>query len=99
MSFLFFYVQVDPLNPANALESKRACATSLPTMTAQGMVWVWPDVSREGISESVVTKPKIMEGVDERAMSYLVVSREMPVGRWVWMDGCDGWMDLCTFSM
>jgi hypothetical protein len=48
-------------------------------MEAQGMVWVWPDTSAEGLAAAKVVKPNLMEDVDEKAMSYLVVCRDMPV--------------------
>jgi phenylpropionate dioxygenase-like ring-hydroxylating dioxygenase large terminal subunit len=46
--------QSDPDNPETAMQSKRACATSLPTIKAQGMLWVWPDTSEEGLQASKV---------------------------------------------
>lgn len=45
------------------------------------MVWVWPDTSAEGLEAAKVVKPNLMEDVDEKAMSYLVVCRDMPVSR------------------
>ena len=74
--------QADPdadQSEAVALRSKRACATALPTQEAQGMIWVWPDTSEEGLVAAKVVKPTLMEDVDEKAMSYLVVCRDMPV--------------------
>lgn len=74
--------QADPdadSSEAAAMRSRRACATALPTQEAQGMIWVWPDTSEEGLAAAQVVKPTLMEDVDEKAMSYLVVCRDMPV--------------------
>lgn len=68
-----------------AAHSKRACATSLPTVARQGMIWVWPDTSPEGLAASEVTTPNVMEGVNDEDMSYLVVARDMPVS-FVWFE-------------
>jgi phenylpropionate dioxygenase-like ring-hydroxylating dioxygenase large terminal subunit len=74
------HAQLDPDGPETARQSRRACATALPAQTAQGMVWVWADGSQEGLEASKHVKPNVMDDVDERSMSYLVVSRDMPVG-------------------
>ncbi len=74
--------QADPdadQSEAAAMRSRRACATTLPTQEAQGMIWVWPDTSEEGLAAAKAVKPTLMEDVDEKAMSYLVVCRDMPV--------------------
>ncbi len=77
--------QVDPEQaelgePHPALLSRRACATALPTLEAQGMVWVWPDTSPDGLAAAKTKEPALMDGVGEEEMGYLVVSREMPYG-------------------
>ncbi|KAM3572772.1 hypothetical protein VYU27_005246 [Nannochloropsis oceanica] len=75
--------QADPdadQSEATARRSRRACATALPSQEAQGMIWVWPDTSDKGLAASKVVKPTLMEDVDEKAMSYLVVCRDMPYG-------------------
>ncbi len=73
--------QMDPdaADTHAAMHSRRACATALPTQEAQGMVWVWPDTSEAGLQAAKVTSPNLMTDVDEKAMSYLVVCRDMPV--------------------
>lgn len=78
--------QTDPetdQGEAGALRSRRACATSLPTLEAQGMIWVWPDTSKEGVEASKAVKPTLMKDVDEKEMSYLVVCRDMPVNGYI----------------
>ena len=51
--------QADPEQPPPAaeaaLQSRRACATALPAQVAQGMLWVWPDTSPEGLAASKVS--------------------------------------------
>lgn len=37
---------------SHAAESKRACATVLPTREVQGLLWVWPDASPDGLVAS-----------------------------------------------
>jgi len=91
--------QADPdadSSEAAAMRSRRACATALPTQEAQGMIWVWPDTSEEGLEAAKVVKPTLMEDVDEKAMSYLVVCRDMPVRMCIylregdWAGDCEG---------
>lgn len=53
--------------------------TALPTQSRQGMIWVWPDTSPEGLQAAKTTPPNVMEGVNDNDMSYLVVARDMPV--------------------
>lgn len=85
--------QADPdadQSEATARRSTRACATALPSQEAQGMIWVWPDTSDKGLAASKVVKPTLMEDVDEKAMSYLVVCRDMPVRHlYTFMGGCE----------
>lgn len=45
----------------------RACATVLPTRVAQGMVWVWPDSSKEGVEASRVKAPSTIAELDDPA--------------------------------
>lgn len=48
--------QASPEGPeARALQSPRACATRLPTMQSQGLLFVWPD--ENGLERARATKP------------------------------------------
>ncbi|CAM9792370.1 unnamed protein product, partial [Hapterophycus canaliculatus] len=56
--------QADPKAREVAQNSKRACATVIPTKIVEGKLWLWPDSSPEGVKESEVVQAVTVPDLD-----------------------------------
>lgn len=45
--------QAEPEIKSVAEAASRACAKPIPTMVRQGMLWVWPDNSKDGKTQNL----------------------------------------------
>jgi phenylpropionate dioxygenase-like ring-hydroxylating dioxygenase large terminal subunit len=43
----------------------RACAETLPTVVKSGLLWVWPDSSQDGVSQSQLIQPVTIDELDQ----------------------------------
>ncbi|CAM9418597.1 unnamed protein product [Ectocarpus fasciculatus] len=56
--------QATPGSRETAQNSKRACATAIPTKVVEGKLWLWPDPSPKGVKESETVPPATVPGLD-----------------------------------
>eukprot|EP00752_Nemacystus_decipiens_P014318 g12737.t1 len=56
--------QARPESRDAAQNSKRACATVIPTKIVEDKLWLWPDSSPEGVRESERVQPVTVPGLD-----------------------------------
>ncbi|XP_059429848.1 pheophorbide a oxygenase, chloroplastic-like [Corylus avellana] len=72
--------QASPEGPeARALQSPRACATRLPTMQSQGLLFVWPD--ENGLERARATKPpRLPDEFDKPEFSSVTIQRDLFYG-------------------
>lgn len=65
--FNVFLQQAEPEIKGVAEASHRACSKVIPLLVAQDMVWIWPDISPEGLAASKTTKPATIPELDDPA--------------------------------
>eukprot|EP00903_Cladosiphon_okamuranus_P006404 g6269.t1 len=56
--------QASPEAREAAQNSRRACATVIPTKIVEEKLWLWPDSSPEGVKESELVEPITVPGLD-----------------------------------
>lgn len=59
--------QAEPEIKGVAEASHRACSKVIPLVVAQSMVWIWPDISPEGLAASKTVKPATIPELDDPA--------------------------------
>ncbi|XP_057956010.1 pheophorbide a oxygenase, chloroplastic [Malania oleifera] len=72
--------QAAPEGPeARAVGSPRACATKLPTMVSQGLLFVWPD--ENGLERARATKPPMLpDDFENPEFSTVTIQRDLYYG-------------------
>lgn len=61
-------------------EKNRACATVVPTKVVQGKLWLWPDVSPEGVAASELKSPAVVPELDGEEFGGNWYMRELEYG-------------------
>ncbi|CEM40133.1 unnamed protein product [Vitrella brassicaformis CCMP3155] len=79
--------QAKNTNVKFATKNKRACAQAVPCQVRQGLVWIWLDLSPEGLALANVTEPAVVPELDEPAFKkteaegrHMFYMRDMPYG-------------------
>lgn len=58
----------------------RACATVVPTRVVQDKLWLWPDLSAEGIKASEQSAPVVVPEMDREEYGGNWYVRDLPYG-------------------